>query len=136
MVENTETFNPDEEEMEEMDSSEMEESFEALFENSIKELKSGNVVIGTIVQVNDDDVVVDVGGKSEGVIPLREFAGDERAADIKVGDQFDVLIERTENENGLISLSKEKADRQKVWNDLEEGLPVADFLCRINCHAG
>jgi small subunit ribosomal protein S1 len=132
MVENTETFNPDEEEMEEMDSSEMEESFEALFENSIKELKSGNVVIGTIVQVNDDDVVVDVGGKSEGVIPLREFAGDERAADIKVGDQFDVLIERTENEHGLISLSKEKADRQKVWNDLEEGAVIdGRILSRI-----
>ena len=132
MVENTETFNPDEEEMEEMDSSDMEESFEALFENSIKELKSGNVVIGTIVQVNDDDVVVDVGGKSEGVIPLREFAGDERAADIKVGDQFDVLIERTENEHGLISLSKEKADRQKVWNDLEEGAVIdGRILSRI-----
>ncbi len=118
MVENNETVNPNEE------TEEMEESFEALFENSIKELKPGNVVTGTIVQVNDDDVVVDVGGKSEGVIPLREFAGEEGAADIKVGDQFDVLIERTENENGLISLSKEKADRQKVWNDLEEGAVV------------
>ncbi|PLX74781.1 MAG: 30S ribosomal protein S1 [Desulfuromonas sp.] len=117
MVENNETVNPNEEE-------EMEESFEALFENSIKELKPGNVVTGTIVQVNDDDAVVDVGGKSEGVIPLREFAGEEGAADIKVGDQFDVLIERTENENGLISLSKEKADRQKVWNELEEGAVV------------
>ena len=114
MVEHNETVNSNEEEME--------ESFAALFEESIKELKSGNVVTGTIVQVNDDDVVVDVGGKSEGVIPLREFAGE--AADIKVGDQFDVLIERTENENGLISLSKEKADRQKVWNDLEEGAIV------------
>jgi len=123
MVENNETFNTDEE-MEEMDSSEMEESFEALFENSIKELKSGNVVTGTIVQVNDDTVVVDVGGKSEGVISLSEFAGDVDPSEIKVGDQFDVLIERTENENGLISLSKEKADRQKVWNDLEEGAIV------------
>jgi len=84
MVEHNETVNSNEEEME--------ESFAALFEESIKELKSGNVVTGTIVQVNDDDVVVDVGGKSEGVIPLREFAGE--AADIKVGDQFDVLIER------------------------------------------
>jgi len=123
MVENNETVNPNEE-MEEMDSSEMEESFAALFENSIKELKPGNVVTGTIVQVNDDTVVVDVGGKSEGVIPLREFSGEVDPAEIKVGDQFDVLIERTENENGLISLSKEKADRQKVWNDLEEGAVV------------
>lgn len=127
MVENKETINPNEEMddfSDEMESSEMEESFEALFENSIKELKSGNVVTGTIVQVNDDTVVVDVGGKSEGVISLSEFAVDVDPSTIKVGDQFDVLIERTENEYGLISLSKEKADRQKVWNDLEEGSVV------------
>ena len=127
MVENKETINPNEEMddfSDEMESSEMEESFEALFESSIKELKSGNVVTGTIVQVNDDTVVVDVGGKSEGVISLSEFASDVDPSTIKVGDQFDVLIERTENEYGLISLSKEKADRQKVWNDLEEGSVV------------
>jgi len=104
----------------------MEESFEALFENSLKELKAGNVVTGTIVQVNPDSVVVDVGGKSEGLIPISEFLDDngQVKTDLKVGDQFDVLIERTENENGLISLSKEKADRMKIWNTLEEGADV------------
>ncbi|MBE0501125.1 MAG: 30S ribosomal protein S1 [Desulfuromonadales bacterium] len=125
MVENTEKFNMDDEDLDENDFDEMEESFEALFENSIKELKSGNVVIGTIVQVNKDTVVVDVGGKSEGLIPINEFTGEDGiAVEMKVGDQFDVLIERTENEHGLISLSKEKADRQKVWNALEEDAVV------------
>ncbi len=130
MVENTENNNNEDEWMDDEDEfgefGEMEESFEALFESSLKELKSGNVVVGTIVQVNPDSVVVDVGGKSEGLIPIAEFIDEngQVKTDIQVGDQFDVLIERTENENGLISLSKEKADRMKVWNTLEEGAVV------------
>ena len=100
---------------------EFEESFAELFEGSLRELIPGNVVKGTIVQVNPDSVVVDVGGKSEGVIPLHEFTDQN----VGVGDQVDVLIERTENESGLIGLSKEKADRQKIWNSLEEGAVVS-----------
>jgi small subunit ribosomal protein S1 len=127
MVENTEN-------QEEYMDDDFEGSFEDLFENSLKELKAGNVVIGTVVQVNPDSVVVDVGGKSEGLIPINEFLNEQGQVktDIKVGDQFDVLIERTENENGLISLSKEKADRQKIWNALEEGAVVdGRILSRI-----
>jgi small subunit ribosomal protein S1 len=123
MVENKETFDMEDEELLE-DSEEMEQSFEDLFESSLKELHSGNVVKGTIVQVNPDSVIVDVGGKSEGVIPVNEFTDEQGQIEVKVGDVFDVLIESTENENGLISLSKEKADRQKVWNALEEGAVV------------
>ena len=105
---------------------EMEESFADLFESSLKELVPGNVVKGVIVQVNDDSVVVDVGGKSEGLIPIHEFRDEkgQLAQEIHVGDTFDVFIESTENENGLISLSKSKADRQKVWNSLEEEMVV------------
>ena len=127
MVENKETINK-ENELESLDDEnefgEMEQSFEALFENSLQQLNVGDVVKGTIVQLNPDSVVVDVGYKSEGVIPLSEFAGEDGKADLKVGDEVDVLFERTENESGLISLSKEKADRQKVWNSLEEGAVV------------
>jgi small subunit ribosomal protein S1 len=84
------------------------------------------VVKGTIVQVNDDSVVVDVGGKSEGLIPINEFRDEsgELLLEISVGNTFDVFIESMENENGLISLSKTKADRQKVWNSLEEEMVV------------
>jgi len=127
MVEDKSKFNMDSEDEDMDDESgfgEMEQSFEDMFENSLRELHAGNVVVGTIVQVNPDSVVVDVGGKSEGVIPLSEFVGALGEEGIKVGDQFDVLIERTENESGLISLSKEKADRQKIWNALEEGAVV------------
>ncbi|WP_432821464.1 30S ribosomal protein S1 [Trichloromonas sp.] len=127
MVDNTEN-------QEDFMDDDFEGSFEDLFENSLKELKAGNVVVGTVVQVNPDSVVVDVGGKSEGLIPINEFVNEQGQVktDIKVGDQFDVLIERTENENGLISLSKEKADRQKIWNALEENAVVEGrILSRI-----
>lgn len=109
---------------EENEFGEMEQSFEALFEESLQALNIGDVVKGTIVQVNPDSVIVDVGFKSEGVIPLSEFFDEKGALTVKVGDVFDVLVERTESETGLISLSKEKADRQKIWNSLEEGAVV------------
>jgi small subunit ribosomal protein S1 len=102
----------------------MEQSFESLFESSMQELNVGDVVRGTIVQVNDDNVVVDVGYKSEGVIPLAEFRDEQGKIEVKVGDEIDVLFERRENESGLIGLSKEKADRQKIWGSLEEGAVV------------
>ncbi|MFA5514915.1 MAG: 30S ribosomal protein S1 [Desulfuromonadales bacterium] len=103
---------------------EQEQSFSELFESSIRELNVGDVVEGTIVQLNPDSVVVDVGYKSEGMIPLSEFSVDGEKPNVQVGDKIDVLFERRENENGLIGLSKEKADRQKIWNSLEEGAVV------------
>ena len=128
MTENTEAMNAEELDMldeEEMDEEFGEESFRELFENSPQgNLAVGDVVEGTVIQVNPDSVVVDVGYKSEGVIPLSEFAVDGQPADINVDDKIDVLFERAENESGLIGLSKEKADRQKVWNSLEEDAVV------------
>lgn len=101
-----------------------EQSFSELFESSIKELNVGDVVEGTVVQINPESVVVDVGYKSEGIIPLSELADENGEIKIEVGDKIDVLFERRENENGLIGLSKEKADRQKIWNGLEEDAVV------------
>ena len=110
---------------EENEFGEMEQSFEALFEESLQALNVGDVVKGTIVQVNPDSVIVDVGFKSEGVIPLSEFFDEKGALIVQVGDVYDVLVERTESETGLISLSQEKADRQKIWNSLGEGAVAA-----------
>jgi small subunit ribosomal protein S1 len=103
---------------------EMEESFSELFEKSIKALNVGDVVEGTVLQIKGDAVIVDVGYKSEGIIPLAEFTDEDGQASIEVGDKIDVLFERRENENGLIGLSKEKADRQKIWSNLEEDAVV------------
>jgi small subunit ribosomal protein S1 len=123
MVEEKDMYD-DENEMELLDG---EESFEELlkdYEQGGFELKRNDVVEGTIVQVNPDSVVVDVGYKSEGVIPLREFADEKGEINVNVGDVYDVLFGGGESDSGLIVLSKEKADRQKIWNSLEEDAVV------------
>jgi small subunit ribosomal protein S1 len=124
MVESNGKFNDETEEMDNEEEMDMEQSFESMFEDSMQELNVGDVVLGTVVQVTDDHVVVDVGYKSEGVIPLAEFKDEEGKIDVKVGDEVDVLFERRENDSGQIGLSKEKADRQKIWGSLEEGAVV------------
>ena len=121
MVEDKELVNENENEVEE--GMEGVEDFEALlseYEQGGFGLKRNDVVEGTIVQVNPDSVVVDVGYKSEGVIPLREFADEKGEINVNVGDVYDVLFGGGESDSGMIMLSKEKADRQKIWNGLEE----------------
>jgi len=97
------------------------ESFAALFEASLTEAnlgREGEIVQGLVVQVGRDSVVVDIGGKSEGVIPISEFTGATGEVTVKAGDKVDVYIESRENEHGLVSLSKEKADKMKVWDEI------------------
>ncbi len=123
MVENKETINQNEDELIETDEElEDAESFAELLDSTHKALKPGEVVKGTVVQFNPDSVVVDVGYKSEGIIALNEFG--EEAPNVKLGYEFDVLFEGTDNETGLVRLSKRKADQQKVWNALEEDAVV------------
>lgn len=78
----------------------------------------GQIVSGTIVQMHHDSVIVDIGGKSEGVISKSEFVGADGIFAVKVGDKVDVFIESRESDDGLISLSKEKADKMKVWDEI------------------
>src|SRR5919206_4271487 len=97
-----------------------EESFASLFEESLKreELKEGDIVKGKVIALGKDHVIVDIGYKSEGAIPLHEFPPGENGPSIKVGDEIDVFLESREDENGLCILSKEKADRLKVWDEI------------------
>ena len=99
-----------------------EESFAALFEESLKreDIKEGAIVRGRVIQVTKDHVVVDIGYKSEGQVPLEEFAGPDGTTQVKAGDEIEVFLESRENENGLCVLSKEKADRLKVWDEISE----------------
>ncbi|KIH76623.1 SSU ribosomal protein S1P [Geoalkalibacter ferrihydriticus] len=133
MVENKGQFNENEDEfMDGDDELEDAETFAELLDSTHKALKPGEVVKGVVVQKNPDSVVVDVGYKSEGIISLNEFVEDGVAADIGVGSEFDVLFEGTDNETGLVRLSKRKADQQKVWNGLEEDAVVEGrILSRI-----
>jgi small subunit ribosomal protein S1 len=97
------------------------ESFAALFEASLAEGdlgREGEIVVGTVVQVGRDAVIVDIGGKSEGVIPRSEFAGTSGEITVKAGDKVDVFIESRENDDGLVTLSKEKSDKMKVWDEI------------------
>ncbi|MBR2136379.1 MAG: 30S ribosomal protein S1 [Alphaproteobacteria bacterium] len=86
----------------------------------------GSVVKGTIVKVSDDYVTVDVGLKSEGNIPVREFGNN---AELKVGDVVEVLVDRYEDKDGNIVLSREKARREEVWVDLEKSMNAGE---RVN----
>ncbi|MDP9036875.1 MAG: 30S ribosomal protein S1 [Myxococcota bacterium] len=97
------------------------DTFAALFEASISAGdfgKEGSIVRGTIVAVQRDNVVIDIGGKSEGIIALNEFADAQGQTTVKPGDQVDVFIESRENDDGLVTLSKEKADKMKVWDEI------------------
>ena len=98
-----------------------EDSFASLFEASIQAGdfgKEGEIVKGTIVSVQRDNVVIDIGGKSEGIIALNEFADAQGQINVKAGDVIDVYIESRENDDGLVTLSKEKADKMKVWDEI------------------
>ncbi|MDH3684756.1 MAG: 30S ribosomal protein S1 [Myxococcales bacterium] len=94
------------------------ESFAELFEQQTQAIKSGEVVKGTITHLDEDHVQVDIGFKSEGLIDAWEFMDDEAKLLVKVGDRVDVLIEEVEDDGGRIQLSKEKADRLKVWDEI------------------
>ncbi len=97
-------------------------SFSDLLDESFKGVKSfeGTVVEGTVVGVDDEFVTLDVGLKSEGRIPLREFSNGGAAAEIKIGDKVEVFIERMENKDGEAGLSREKARREESWVLLEK----------------
>ena len=128
MVDKKEIENPNMDEMldEDLETADGEQSFADLLAEHEQSAQVGRdqVVKGTILQVNPDSVVVDVGYKSEGVIDISEFTDEEGNITVKVGDVYDVLIEGTESESGMLSLSKEKADRRKVWETLEEGATI------------
>src|SRR5438034_8010209 len=83
------------------------DSFASLFEASISGGdfgKEGEIVQGTVVAVQRDQVIIDIGGKSEGMIPLNEFSGAAGEITVKAGDKIDVYIESRENDDGLVTL--------------------------------
>jgi small subunit ribosomal protein S1 len=94
------------------------ENLDQLYADSFRNLQEGSVVNGTIVAICSDGIIVDIGYKSEGIIPRAEFSGDELRS-LKVGEKLQVYLEEREDNEGNIILSKEKADRMKIWGDLE-----------------
>src|SRR3546814_11295671 len=100
------------------------ESFEALLEESLGTGKGleGTVIKGTVVAVENDYAVIDVGLKSEGRVSLREFSAPGEDPELKRGDVVEVYLERMEDKNGAAMLSREKARREEAWTHSEEGV--------------
>ncbi len=101
-------------------SSSRDESFADLFEKQGLEVKEGEVVQGWVLSVDADHVQIDVGFKSEGLVPAWEFMDEDGTMLVKAGDRVDVLVEEAEDFSGRIVLSKEKADRLKIWDDISK----------------
>jgi small subunit ribosomal protein S1 len=108
-----------------------EDRMEDWYKEELAEFEEGEVVRGRVVQVRDTEVLVDVGYKSEGSIPIEEFRGVPPNA----GDEIEVYLEAKEDSEGLIVLSKDKADKIKVWDAVsrahEKGTPVEGKVVEV-----
>jgi small subunit ribosomal protein S1 len=97
------------------------ESLEEAYDNSLRAFAEGEIVKGKVVEVSSDEVMIDIGFKSEGYIQASEFeVGEDGLPSVQVGDQIDVYIVRREDADGQIVLSKEIADRTRVWDEITE----------------
>jgi small subunit ribosomal protein S1 len=92
----------------------------AQYENSFKNLQEGQIIRGRVLTVTPSEVIVDIGYKSEGIIPVAEFTDFSGNVLVRPGDAVDVLLERTEDQNGYVVLSKDKAEKMKVWDEVEK----------------
>ncbi len=106
------------------------EDFASLFEQSLEtnEIRVGSVVTGKVVDITENDVIIDVGYKSEGRLPVSQFLDESGHGSLKPGDRVDVYIEYFDNETGQVAISRDKAQLVKVWDDIvraaEEGSPI------------
>jgi small subunit ribosomal protein S1 len=104
-----------------------ETEFEKLYSQSLKQFKAGTLVRARVLQIRSGVVMLDLGYKSDGIIPVEQFTEEELKA-LKPGDEIEVLLEAAEDANGNIMLSREKAKKLQVWDDLnsayQSGTPV------------
>ncbi len=96
------------------------EDFAELVESSFNKVQEGEVVTGMVVQVTNEYVMVDVGSKSEGQIPVEQFLDEEGELTVKVGDEVQVFLEDTEESSGQVRISKSKADKIRIWEEIAE----------------
>lgn len=98
--------------------SEGKESLQTLYDGTFKTIEEGQILKGTVIEITPEYVTVDVGYKCEGQIPIQEFQKRSKGLDLKIGDKIDVLVERKDTEEGVLILSKEKADRANIWKEI------------------
>lgn len=99
-----------------------------LYAQSLREIVEGEIVRGTVLEIRNDMVLVDIGYKSEGTIPLKEFQVPSGEITIKVGDTVDVYLDQKEDSDGLIVLSREKAEKIKVWDDIRRAYEKGEVI--------
>ncbi len=109
------------------------ESFAALLDESLGTSAGleGTVVKGRVLAIENDMVLIDVGLKSEGRVPLKEFAGPGKGAEIQPGDEVEVYLERMEDKNGEAQLSREKARREESWTQLEKSFQANERVTGV-----
>src|SRR5213595_2592993 len=109
------------------------ESFAALLNESMGVANSleGTVVKGRVISIENDAALIDVGLKSEGRVPLKEFAAGGQEPEIHVGDTVEVFLERMEDKNGEASLSREKARREEAWTQLEKSFQANERVTGV-----
>jgi small subunit ribosomal protein S1 len=107
---------------------EEQEDFQTLYEKSLKTMEEGQILKGIVVDITPDHVTVDVGYKSEGQIPMEEFLKRDKKVDVKIGDRIDVLVERKDGEEGLLILSKEKADKVNIWREVSRSCREGEVM--------
>ena len=99
-----------------------------LYAQSLREIVEGEIVRGTVLEIKNDTVLIDIGYKSEGTIPLKEFQTLSGEFPIKVGDAVDVYLDQKEDSDGLIVLSREKAEKIKVWDDIRRSYEKGEVI--------
>lgn len=106
----------------------LDEEMNALYESSVKNLQEGEILKGKVLNITEDSVIVDVGLKSEGKVPLAEVIGEDGKPTVSVGDTIEVMILGREKEFGLLILSKQRADTVRLWErihkSLKDGEPI------------
>lgn len=113
----------------------MSESFADLFEESVKqtEMRTGAMLVGTVVDIDNDKVIVSAGLKSEGVIPKWQFLNDEGDLEVNVGDEVEVALDLIEDGLGATLLSRDKAKKHRAWGELETAFEAEETITgRIN----
>ncbi|MEO5740997.1 MAG: 30S ribosomal protein S1 [Vicinamibacterales bacterium] len=91
-----------------------------IYDNSFRNIAEGEVMKGTVLKVTPSEVIVDIGYKSEGIIGVDEFLDERGEVTVQPGDTVDVLLERTEDRDGYVVLSREKAEKMKIWDEVEK----------------
>ncbi len=104
------------------------EDFRTIYTETLRNIQEGEVVIGRVVNIEKDGVTVDIGYKSEGIIPMSEFQEKTPEMMLRPGDEVEVYLERTEDADGRVVLSKQKVDKQKIWSRLYKAFETKETL--------